>query len=42
MGKNDFWIGDAGATSHMTNKLEGPLDIEDIDQHIIMFAGKTL
>jgi hypothetical protein len=42
MGKNDFWIGATGATSQMTTKLEGLLDIEDIDQHIIKFDGKKL
>jgi hypothetical protein len=41
--KNDnVWIGDTGATSHMTNQLEGLFDVEDIDQHIIMGDGKKL
>jgi len=39
---DDIWIGDTGATSHMTNNLEGLFDVEDIDQCIIMGDGKKL
>jgi gag-polypeptide of LTR copia-type len=38
----DVWIGDTGATSHMTNKIEGLFDVEDINQHIILGDGKKL
>jgi hypothetical protein len=39
---DDVWIGDTGATSHMTNEMEGLYDVEDINQHIILGDGKKL
>jgi hypothetical protein len=38
----NIWIGDSGATCHMTNQLDGMFDIEEIDQAIILGDGKKL
>ena len=32
--KSDVWIADLGATSHMTNTLEGMYDIKDVSTQV--------
>jgi hypothetical protein len=36
------WIGDTGATSHMTNDDEGMFDIEPNNQQIVIGSGETM
>jgi hypothetical protein len=40
--KGHLWIGDSGASSHMTNSNEGLYDVEESDQVIIVGNGEKL
>jgi hypothetical protein len=38
----NMWIGDSGATCHMSNQLNVMFDIEEIDQALILGDGRKL
>lgn len=40
--RGNMWIGDTGATSNMTNTLDGVTDLEDIDINVKMGDGRKV